>query len=97
MYGQLPDDKHDDVGAVIASAFEIMRNNDNYNAKYKEGQDLADKIENGDVVPSECNCNPMWSGVASELQDHLAEVIETHETELKNMIQQMRTPAGTAV
>jgi hypothetical protein len=97
VYGQIPLEKHDDVGAVIASAFEIMRNNDKYNAKYKEGLDLAMQIENGDIEPSECNCNPMWAEVGSELQDHLAEALESHETQLLNMIQQMRAPAATAV
>ena len=93
VYLRIPQEKRDDVGAVIAAAFELMRTTKDYNAKYNEGLVLADRIKKGEVIPSKSNCNPMWAGVATGLHDHIANVFEQHEAVLRDMVSQTSAEA----
>jgi hypothetical protein len=90
VYRNMPADKQEDMGAVIASAFDIVRRN----PKFQQGLDLADAIEKGSINPS--SSNPHWAGVASKLHDNLAEAFDRHEAQLMEMVAQMRpTPVST--
>jgi hypothetical protein len=87
VFANMPADKRDDMGAVIASAFEIVRRK----PKYEAGLDLARRIENEEVDPS--SSNPVWANVATELQVNLASAFERHEAQLELMVAEMRAAA----
>lgn len=74
-------DKHNDVGAVIAAAFELVRNGDKY-------RDWAVKSGQIGDVDLRTHCNPMWAGVAAELQEDMANVFANYEAELAQMVAQ---------
>ncbi|UWZ85691.1 hypothetical protein [Occallatibacter riparius] len=74
-----------DVGVVIEAAFELIRNDPRYNAKYLKGLDNAKFIaaQKEQNIFDPTRYNPAWTMVSRGIEDH---VKTAFTTDLKEMI-----------
>jgi len=72
VYCNVPEEGYDDVGVVIAAAFEIVKTL----PAYLEGQKVS-----GDISPAKCN--RIWAPISQKIHDETRNAFNTHSDLLK--------------
>ena len=87
VYDGIPnEDLHDDVGVVIASAFELVKTLSSYQNGLTKAKDFEDAVANGTWDPVAKKINPLWAGIAKEVRDGTARTFARLGGDLKDTI-----------
>ena len=84
VYQSVPDKFKDDVGVVIASAFELVKPMSSYQNGLKKVKEYEDAVSNGTWNPS--TINPLWAGIAKEVREGTARTFARLGGDLKDTI-----------
>jgi hypothetical protein len=84
VYQGIDDKNKDDVGVVIASAFEIVKTM----SSYKNGEERAKKFEEGrETGEVDINTiNPVWTAIAQKVREDTQKTFDEKENVLKSTI-----------
>lgn len=67
VYATVPEELKDDVGAVLAAAFKLVRELPAYKAGQEKDKAYEEAVEDGTWDPS--NTNPTWTRIVTEVRD----------------------------
>lgn len=84
VYASVPEDAKDDVGVVIASAFDLIKNLKAYQDGLKESAQYEASLANGTFDSK--NTNPVWASIAQDLRTATSKAFATKSTLLKQTI-----------
>jgi len=84
VYAKIPEDLKDDVGVVIAAAFELIKGLGSYQKGLVKYDEYKTALENGTWNSS--TINPVWTAIAKDVREATKESFDTHQTELKDTI-----------
>jgi len=68
VYKDVPDDLKDDVGVVIASAFEIVKTLDSYKNGLQKAKDFDEALASEKLNLR--TINPVWTAIAENVREH---------------------------
>lgn len=84
VYKDIPDELSDDVGVVIAEAFEIIKGLSAYQKGLVEQQKFHQSVDSGTFDPNKTN--PLWTQIAKALRVAKADTFNQHSNVLKSTI-----------
>ncbi|MFV0262674.1 MAG: hypothetical protein ACK5JN_09585 [Kluyvera sp.] len=84
VYASISESEKDDVGVVIASAFEIIKNLSGYQNGIKELSAYEKDLANDTFNP--VKTNPVWSEISKELRNSSASIFAKRSPQLKSTI-----------
>jgi hypothetical protein len=84
VYTNVPDDLKDDVGVVIASAFEIVKTLDSYKNGVEKAKEFDKKLENEELDLEKIN--PVWTGIVENVREHTTKSFSAKADVLKDTI-----------
>jgi len=84
VYSTIPDEEKDDVGVVIASAFELIQQMSAYKQGLITSQAYEDNLANNNFDPSKTN--PVWSEISRELRSSFSSIYAKRTPQLKSTI-----------
>jgi len=84
VYASVHDANKDDVGVVIASAFELVKKLPSYQNGLKQSAEYEAALANGTWDPAAIN--PVWSGIAGEVREATQEAFAEHSGVLKDTV-----------
>lgn len=85
VYKHVRPNLKDDVGAVIAGAFELVKEMDYYKEGRALGKEIEEKRKKHQMDTREFN--PHWTAIADEAHDAIRKIFEKHESHLKEGIE----------
>jgi hypothetical protein len=91
VYQGVSDEYKDDVGVVIASAFEIVKKMSSYTNGLKKAEEFEEAIENEEVDLK--TINPVWTEIAKKVREGTERVFDEKKNVLKDTI---RRPDGSS-
>ena len=90
VYEGIPDHLRDDVGVVIAAAFELVRKREAHSEAYKKGQksaeDLKLQMETKKDKFDPSHLNPVWAKITREVRHATKSSFEAEKTYLDDTI-----------
>ncbi|NYF91150.1 hypothetical protein RBB79_16155 [Tunturiibacter empetritectus] len=84
VYASVPPDLEDDVGVVIASAFEIVKGMQNYTDGENKAQEFATAHGHGQVDLT--TINPVWTDIISKVRNDTTAEFQKYKGVLKDTI-----------
>lgn len=84
VYANIPDDLKDDVGVVIAAAFDLIKKLGSYQKGLVKYEEYKTALENG--TWDSTKINPIWTGIAQDVREATKESFDVHEAVLKDTI-----------
>jgi hypothetical protein len=84
VYKGLPKDKEDDVGVVIAYAFEIVKTMPNYLRGIEKAEEFEQDKKKGAVDFS--TINPVWTDITRKIKEDTKRIFDDHQNVLKDTI-----------
>lgn len=84
VYASIADTEKDDVGVVIAAAFEIIKNLSAYQNGLNESVKYEEKLANDTFNPTQTN--PVWSEITKELRNSSFSIFAKRSPQLKSTI-----------
>ncbi|MDU2730505.1 MULTISPECIES: hypothetical protein [Pantoea] len=84
VYANIPDDERDDVGVVVAAAFELIKNLDSFKNGSVEADNYEKEINNGTFNPDKTN--PVWSEISKEIRSSTDAIFARRKNKLKSTI-----------
>jgi hypothetical protein len=77
VYARVPKDMKDDVGVVIAAAFELVKGLGAYQKGLVKHEEYEKAVKDGTWDPA--NINPVWTSIAGEVREATAEIYEDYK------------------
>lgn len=84
VYASVADENKDDVGVVIASAFQLIKKMSSYKKGLVKFKAYKKAMENGTWNPK--SINPVWTGIAKEVRTKTKSTFEAQVGVLKDTI-----------
>jgi hypothetical protein len=84
VYKGLPKEKEDDVGVVIAYAFEIVKEMPNYKEGIQKAKEFEEDKKKGAVDFS--MINPVWTDITRKIKEDTKRIFDDHQDVLKDTI-----------
>jgi hypothetical protein len=84
VYDNVPDELQDDVGVVIASAFEIVKTLDSYNNGLKKAKEFDEALENEKLDLQ--TINPVWTDIVGNVRENTKKSFNAKADVLKDTI-----------
>lgn len=84
VYAHVPDDLEDDVGVVIAAAFDLVKGLAAYQKGLVKYAEYKRAVADGTWDPAETN--PVWTSIASDVREATNESFDIHRDVLKDTI-----------
>jgi hypothetical protein len=84
VYQGVPDHLKDDVGVVVASAFEIVKTKSSYQNGLKKAKEFDEELEAKRLDLKDIN--PVWTDIARKVREGTDRVFEGKEDVLKDTI-----------
>lgn len=84
VYANIPHELKDDVGVVIAAAFDIAKGLAAYQKGLVKYQEYETAIADGTWNPA--NINPVWASIAKDIREATDESFDVHRNVLKDTI-----------
>ena len=84
VYKRVPKELNDDVGVVIASAFEIVKTMPNYLNGIKKAEEFEEDMKRGTVDLS--TINPVWTDITRKIKEDTKRIFDDHQDVLKDTI-----------
>ena len=84
VYKGMPPEKEDDVGVVIASAFEIVKTMSSYVNGVEKAKEFEVAREKGAVDLS--TINPVWTDITRKIKEDTKRIFDDHQDVLKDTI-----------
>ena len=84
VYKGIPKDKEDDVGVVIASAFEIVKTMPCYLNGIRKAEEFEEDMKKGAVDLS--TINPVWADITRKIKEDTKRIFDDHQDVLKDTI-----------
>jgi hypothetical protein len=84
VYANIPEDLKDDVGVVIAAAFELIKGM----SSYQKGLVKYDEYEKAlkDGTWNTASINPVWTAIVQDVREATKDSFDVHEAVLKDTI-----------
>lgn len=84
VYANIPDDLKDDVGVVIAAAFELVKGLSSYQKGLVKYEEYQAALKNGTWDPK--TINPVWTAIAQDVREATNESFDIHKAVLKDTV-----------
>ncbi|MBB5342273.1 hypothetical protein [Tunturibacter empetritectus] len=84
VYASVPDDYKDDVGVVIASAFELVKAMSNYSDGEDKAKEFDAAHEGGNVDLTKLN--PVWTDIVKQVRNDTKTEYDKYKSVLKDTI-----------
>jgi hypothetical protein len=84
VYESVSKENADDIGVVIASAFEIVKTKENYTRGLAKAQEFEEARENGEVKLE--TINPVWTDITEKVREGTRRVFDEKKDVLKGTI-----------
>lgn len=84
VYQGIADENKDDVGVVVASAFEIVKTMSSYQNGLKKAKEFEEAKETGTVDLK--TINPVWADIARKVREDTKKIFDGKEDVLKGTI-----------
>ena len=87
VYDSIPDKTlHDDVGVVIAAAFQLVRKLEAYKKGENSARDLKDRMEKQKDNFDSSTLNPVWAKITRDVREFTRTSFEAEKTHLDDTI-----------
>ena len=84
VYESVSKENADDIGVVIASAFEIVKTKENYERGLAKAKEFEEARENGKVKLE--TINPVWTNITEKVREGTRRVFDEKKDVLKGTI-----------
>ncbi len=84
VYGNVSDDLKDDVGVVIAAAFQLIKELGSYKKGLVKYAEYEKALADGTWDPAKIN--PVWTEIAKDVRDSTKDSFDVHRDVLKDTI-----------
>jgi len=84
VYANIPEELKDDVGVVIAAAFELIKGLGSYQKGLKQYAEYEKALEDGTWDTTKIN--PVWTEIVKDVRESTKESFDIHESVLKDTI-----------
>jgi hypothetical protein len=84
VYANIPEELRDDVGVVIAAAFQLVKELPAYKRGLKKCEEYEESLEKGTWNPSKTN--PVWTSLTRRIRAEMKEAFEEESSLLGDTI-----------
>jgi hypothetical protein len=94
VYKGVPPGKEDDVGVVIASAFEIVKTMESYKKGVKKAEEFDEERKRGAVDLN--TINPVWTDITRKIKEDTKRIFDDNQGVLKDTIRRSENGGDNA-
>jgi hypothetical protein len=84
VYAQVPQELKDDVGVVIAAAFDLIKGLSAYQKGIEMNKEYEKAVKDGTL--DSASLNPVWASISKDVREATDESFEIHKDVLKDTI-----------
>jgi hypothetical protein len=84
VYEKVPKELNDDVGVVIAAAFEIVKTMESYKKGVKDAKEFDEERKRGAVDLNKIN--PVWTDITRKIKEDTKRIFDDNQGVLKDTI-----------
>jgi hypothetical protein len=95
VYKGMPPEKEDDVGVVIASAFEIVKTMESYKEGVKAAKVFEEERKRGAVDLTKIN--PVWTEITRKIKEDTKRIFDENQNVLKDTIRRPENGDGEGI